>query len=127
MDISESVTMTVKTLSKNRLRSLLTVLEIIIDNPSGIARGGIGQGAQRYTIVASKIPNPKMPNNSNQPKNVEMTNFTQALYDALELAMALNQLYRRCCCCWRKLSMGDRSAPGKLRLRNFAFVNEKPT
>lgn len=49
MDISESVTMAVKTLSANRLRSLLTVLGIIIGNASVIAMVGVGQGAQKYT------------------------------------------------------------------------------
>jgi len=49
MDITESITMAVKTLSANRLRSLLTVLGIIIGNASVIAMVGVGQGAQRYT------------------------------------------------------------------------------
>jgi putative ABC transport system permease protein len=49
MDISESLSMSFKTLSANRLRSLLTVLGIIIGNASVIAMVGIGQGAQRYT------------------------------------------------------------------------------
>jgi putative ABC transport system permease protein len=49
MDITESINMAVKTLSANRLRSLLTVLGIIIGNASVIAMIGVGQGAQRYT------------------------------------------------------------------------------
>ncbi|MFB8787320.1 MAG: ABC transporter permease [Potamolinea sp.] len=49
MDITESVTMAVKTLSANRMRSLLTVLGIIIGNASVIAMIGVGQGAQKYT------------------------------------------------------------------------------
>ena len=49
MDISESVSMALKTLAVNRLRSLLTVLGIIIGNASVIAMIGVGQGAQRYT------------------------------------------------------------------------------
>jgi putative ABC transport system permease protein len=49
MDISESIGMALKTLSANRLRSLLTVLGIIIGNASVIAMIGVGQGAQRYT------------------------------------------------------------------------------
>jgi putative ABC transport system permease protein len=49
MDISESVSIAVKTLSANRLRSLLTVLGIIIGNASVIAMVGVGQGAQKYT------------------------------------------------------------------------------
>lgn len=49
MDISESISIAVKTLSANRLRSLLTVLGIIIGNASVIAMIGVGQGAQRYT------------------------------------------------------------------------------
>ena len=42
MDITESITMAVKTLSANRLRSLLTVLGIIIGNASVIAMVGVG-------------------------------------------------------------------------------------
>jgi putative ABC transport system permease protein len=49
MDISESVSMALKTLSANRLRSLLTVLGIIIGNASVIAMVGVGQGAKNYT------------------------------------------------------------------------------
>ncbi len=49
MDISESVSMAVKTLSANRMRSLLTVLGIIIGNAAVIAVIGVGQGTQRYT------------------------------------------------------------------------------
>ncbi|WP_421655021.1 ABC transporter permease [Leptothermofonsia sp. ETS-13] len=49
MDISESISMALKTLSANRLRSLLTVLGIIIGNASVITMIGVGQGAQRYT------------------------------------------------------------------------------
>lgn len=49
MDISESISMAVRTLAANRLRSLLTVLGIIIGNASVIAMIGVGQGAQRYT------------------------------------------------------------------------------
>lgn len=49
MDITESVSMALKTLSANRLRSLLTVLGIIIGNASVIGMVGVGQGAQRYT------------------------------------------------------------------------------
>jgi putative ABC transport system permease protein len=49
MDITESITMAVKTLSANRTRSLLTVLGIIIGNASVIAMIGVGQGAQKYT------------------------------------------------------------------------------
>lgn len=49
MDITESINMSLRTLAANRLRSLLTVLGIIIGNASVIAMVGIGQGAQRYT------------------------------------------------------------------------------
>ncbi|MDX2099111.1 MAG: ABC transporter permease [Leptolyngbyaceae cyanobacterium bins.59] len=49
MDISESINIAFRTLSANRLRSLLTVLGIIIGNASVIAMIGVGQGAQRYT------------------------------------------------------------------------------
>ena len=49
MDISESVSLAFKTLSTNRLRSLLTVLGIIIGNSSLVAMVSVGQGAQRYT------------------------------------------------------------------------------
>jgi putative ABC transport system permease protein len=47
MDPIESGRMAVKTLTANKLRSLLTMLGIIIGNSSVIAMIGIGQGAQR--------------------------------------------------------------------------------
>lgn len=47
MDILESTRMAVKTLAANKLRSVLTMLGIIIGNSSVIAMIGIGQGAQR--------------------------------------------------------------------------------
>ncbi|NJN30039.1 MAG: FtsX-like permease family protein [Synechococcales cyanobacterium RM1_1_8] len=47
MDLAESLTMAVKTLTANKLRSTLTMLGIIIGNSSVIAMIGIGQGAQR--------------------------------------------------------------------------------
>jgi putative ABC transport system permease protein len=49
MDISESISLAFKTLWANRLRSLLTVLGIIIGNASLVAMVSVGQGAQRYT------------------------------------------------------------------------------
>ncbi len=48
MDLVESVKMSVKTLTANRLRSALTMLGIIIGNASVITMVGVGQGAQRY-------------------------------------------------------------------------------
>ena len=47
MDLAESLSMAVKTLTANKLRSTLTMLGIIIGNSSVIAMIGIGQGAQR--------------------------------------------------------------------------------
>ncbi len=47
MDLSESLTMAVKTLTANKLRSTLTMLGIIIGNASVISMIGVGQGAQR--------------------------------------------------------------------------------
>ncbi|NJM58720.1 MAG: ABC transporter permease, partial [Synechococcales cyanobacterium RU_4_20] len=49
MDLAESLTMAVKTLTANKLRSTLTMLGIIIGNSSVIAMIGLGQGAQRLT------------------------------------------------------------------------------
>ncbi len=51
MEIRESIKMALITLSANRLRSLLTVLGIIIGNASVIAMVGVGQGAQKYTTA----------------------------------------------------------------------------
>jgi putative ABC transport system permease protein len=48
MDIFESCRMAVRTLAANRLRSVLTMLGIIIGNASVIVMVGVGQGAQRY-------------------------------------------------------------------------------
>ena len=47
MDLLESGKMAVKTLTANKLRSLLTMLGIVIGNASVIAMVGIGQGAQK--------------------------------------------------------------------------------
>ncbi len=47
MDWSESVKMSVKTLTGNKLRTALTMLGMIIGNASVITMIGIGQGAQR--------------------------------------------------------------------------------
>ncbi len=47
MDLAESLSMAVKTLTANKLRSTLTMLGIIIGNASVISMIGIGQGAQR--------------------------------------------------------------------------------
>ncbi|MBW4519625.1 MAG: ABC transporter permease [Scytolyngbya sp. HA4215-MV1] len=60
MDITESISMAVKTLSANRLRSLLTVLGIIIGNASVIAMVGIGEGAQRYTTAQLQSLGPNL-------------------------------------------------------------------
>lgn len=48
MNILESATMAIKTLTANKLRSTLTMLGIIIGNASVITMVGVGQGAQRY-------------------------------------------------------------------------------
>ncbi len=47
MDLAESLSMAVKTLTANKLRSTLTMLGIIIGNASVISMIGIGQGAQK--------------------------------------------------------------------------------
>ncbi|MEO1351703.1 MAG: ABC transporter permease [Cyanobacteria bacterium J06635_15] len=49
MNVTENLQMAVKTLSANRLRSLLTMLGIIIGNASVISMVAIGQGAQEFT------------------------------------------------------------------------------
>jgi len=48
IDFLESVSMAVRTLSANKLRSGLTMLGIIIGNASVIAMVSVGQGAQRF-------------------------------------------------------------------------------
>jgi putative ABC transport system permease protein len=48
MDLIESVKMSVATLTANRLRSVLTMLGMIIGNASVVAMIGVGEGAQRY-------------------------------------------------------------------------------
>ncbi|UZQ55928.1 ABC transporter permease [Trichothermofontia sichuanensis B231] len=53
MHLADSVKMATATLVTNRLRSLLTMLGIIIGNASVIAMVGIGQGAQR--LAASEF------------------------------------------------------------------------
>lgn len=49
MNLLESTNMAVKTLTANKLRSILTMLGITIGNASVIAMIAIGQGAQRFT------------------------------------------------------------------------------
>jgi putative ABC transport system permease protein len=49
MNLLESTTMAVKTLTANKLRSTLTMLGIIIGNASVISMVAIGQGAQQFT------------------------------------------------------------------------------
>jgi putative ABC transport system permease protein len=49
MNIRENLNMAVKTITANKLRSLLTVLGIVIGNASVVAMIGIGQGAQKFT------------------------------------------------------------------------------
>ena len=49
MNLTENLQMAIKTLSANRLRSLLTMLGIIIGNASVISMVALGQGAQRFT------------------------------------------------------------------------------
>ena len=53
MNFAESLSMAVKTLTANKLRSLLTMLGIVIGNASVITLVGIGEGAQNY--VSSEI------------------------------------------------------------------------
>ena len=48
MNFAESLSMAVKTLTANRLRSTLTMLGIVIGNASVIALVGVGEGAQDY-------------------------------------------------------------------------------
>jgi putative ABC transport system permease protein len=48
MEFGESLSMAVKTLTANKLRSSLTMLGIVIGNASVITMVGIGEGAQRY-------------------------------------------------------------------------------
>jgi putative ABC transport system permease protein len=48
MNFLESARMAVRTLAANRLRSVLTMLGIVIGNASVIVMVGVGQGAQRY-------------------------------------------------------------------------------
>ena len=49
MNWRESLGMAARTLTANRLRSLLTVLGIVIGNAAVIVMVGVGQAAQRYT------------------------------------------------------------------------------
>ncbi|MBE8999013.1 MULTISPECIES: ABC transporter permease [unclassified Nostoc] len=49
MNLLESTQMAVKTLAANKLRSMLTMLGIIIGNASVITMIAIGQGAQKFT------------------------------------------------------------------------------
>ncbi|MBD3886242.1 ABC transporter permease [Phormidium tenue FACHB-886] len=50
MNLLDSIQIAVKALSRNKLRSSLTMLGIIIGNSSVIALVGIGQGVQQYTL-----------------------------------------------------------------------------
>jgi putative ABC transport system permease protein len=49
MNLTENIQMAVRTLSANKLRSLLTMLGIIIGNASVISIVALGEGAKQYT------------------------------------------------------------------------------
>lgn len=60
MDWMESGKMAVKTLTANKMRSMLTMLGIIIGNSSVIAMVGIGQGAQKLASDQFKSLGPNL-------------------------------------------------------------------
>jgi putative ABC transport system permease protein len=81
MDWSESVKMSVKTLTGNKLRSSLTMLGMIIGNASVIAMIGIGQGAQRLASeqFESLGPNTLFVSPGSQQARQRSTNFPPTL------------------------------------------------
>jgi putative ABC transport system permease protein len=60
MDLLESVKMSVATLTANRLRSILTMLGMIIGNASVVAMIGVGEGAQRFASDQFKSLGPNV-------------------------------------------------------------------
>jgi putative ABC transport system permease protein len=60
MDLIESVKMSVATLTANRLRSILTMLGMIIGNASVVAMIGVGEGAQRFASDQFKSLGPNV-------------------------------------------------------------------
>ncbi len=50
VDLGENISMSVRALSANKLRSVLTMLGIIIGNASVIAIVAVGQGAQKFAV-----------------------------------------------------------------------------
>jgi putative ABC transport system permease protein len=81
MDWAESIKMSVKTLTGNRLRSSLTMLGMIIGNASVIAMIGIGQGAQRLASeqFESLGPNVLFVSPGSQQARQRSTSFPRTL------------------------------------------------
>lgn len=81
MDWSESLKMSVKTLTGNKLRSGLTMLGMIIGNASVISMIGIGQGAQRLASsqFESLGPNTLFVSPGSQQARQRSTNFPPTL------------------------------------------------
>ncbi|HEY9828135.1 MAG TPA: ABC transporter permease [Stenomitos sp.] len=60
MDLVESIKMATATLTANRLRSVLTMLGMIIGNASVVAMIGVGEGAQRFASDQFKSLGPNV-------------------------------------------------------------------
>ena len=86
MHLIESLNMAAKSLGQNKMRSILTMLGIIIGNTSVIAMVGIGQGAQRLAADEFKSLGPNVlfvvPGNRNTRRVSFETPRTLVLADA---------------------------------------------
>jgi putative ABC transport system permease protein len=90
MDIIDSLKMAGTTLAANRLRSLLTILGIVIGNASVIGMVGVGQGAQRLAAEQFESLGPNLlfvaPGKPNQRRATLTVPKTLVLEDAKAIA-----------------------------------------
>ncbi|MEL7083990.1 MAG: ABC transporter permease [Cyanobacteria bacterium P01_A01_bin.3] len=115
MNFAESLSMAVKTLTANKLRSTLTMLGIVIGNASVIALVGVGEGAQDYVESEIEGLGPNLlfvlPGNQesqrasfNQPKTLVLSDAEAIAEQVPSIAAVAPEFNARA-----TISMGNRS------------------
>ena len=137
MNFAESLSMAVKTLAANKLRSTLTMLGIVIGNASVIALVGIGEGAQTYVREEIEGLGPNLlfvlPGNQesqrasfNQPKTLVLADAEAIAEQVPSIAVVAPEYNLR-----GTIAYGNRSTnttvvgttPGFTEVRNFNLNN----